>query len=71
MAGRDPGADRDDARDAERTGAFDEEGGGLVAPVEVGVRVDHRRLPSLATGASRRGKSGGAASIPSVSPVSP
>ncbi len=70
----DPGADRDDPRDADRTGALDEERGGLVAPVEVGVGVDHgvvTRRALTPTGASSRGKSGGAASIPSVSPVRP
>ena len=66
----DPRADRDDPRDADRAGPLDEERGGLVAPVEMGVGVDHAR-PGHAEGRSRRGKSGGAASIPLVSPVRP
>ena len=37
----DSGADRDDARDADRAGALDESRGRVVAPVEVRVRVDH------------------------------
>ena len=55
VAGRDPGADRDDARDADRPGPFDEERGGLVAAVEVGVGVDHRgpTTPRAARGEGR------------------
>ena len=41
VAGGDPRADRDDARDADRPGPFDEERSGLVAAVEMGVGVDH------------------------------
>ena len=62
--------DRDDARDANRARPFDEECGGLVATVEMRVGVDHRGS-GYAAGSSRRGKSGGAASIPCVSAVSP
>ena len=65
-------ADRDDARDADRPRALDEERGRLVAAVEMGVGVDHAAVrPAHAAGSSRRGKSGGAASIPCVSAVSP
>ena len=55
VAGRDPRADRDDARDADRPGPFDEERGRLVAAVEVGVGVDHRRptTPRAARGEGR------------------
>ena len=55
MTGRDPRADRDDARDADRTGPLDEERGGLVAPVEVGVRVDHARSVAVTPRAARDG----------------
>ena len=59
----DPRADRDDPRDADGSGALDEERGGLLAPVEVRVGVDHAR--SVTPRARRaRGKSGAAASIP-------
>ena len=63
--GHDPGADCDNPRDADGAGPLDEKGGGLLAPVEMGVGVDH------AGSGSSRGKSGAAASIPSVSPVRP
>ena len=43
VARGDPRADRDDARDADRPRPLDEERGGLVAAVEMGVGVDHRR----------------------------
>ncbi len=64
-----PRPDRDDARDADCPRPFDEERGGLVAAVEMGVGVDHGI--GYAAGSSRRGNSGGAASIPCVSAVRP
>ena len=55
----DPGSDRDHARDAGFAGAGEQLAGGLVAAVEMRVGVDH-----AVAGASIRGKSGCAASIP-------
>ena len=70
VAGRDPRANGYDSRNAHRPRTFDEECGGLVAAVEVSVGVDHRE-PTYAAGSSRRGNSGGAASMPCVSLVRP
>ena len=62
----DPGSDRDHSRDAGFAGAGEQLPGGLVASVEMRVGVDH-----AVAGASIRGKSGCAASIPVAATVRP
>ncbi len=61
-AGLDRRADREDPPHPGRPRPRDDIGGGIGAGLEVRVRVDH----AAAAGASTRGKSGGAASIPSA-----
>ena len=56
VAGRDAGADRDDSRDADGPRPFDEERGGLVAAVEVGVGVDHLRAGATPRAARGEGR---------------
>jgi hypothetical protein len=41
VTGRNAGSDRDDSRHTDGTRPLDEQGRRLVAPVEVGVGVDH------------------------------
>jgi len=62
----DPGADRDHPGDACCTSAGEQLADRLLAPVEVSVGIDH-----AVAGASIRGKSGCAASIPLVATVLP
>ena len=53
--GGDPRADRDDPRNAYGAGPLDQKSGGLVAPVQMGVGVDHEVLITRVR--SRRGRS--------------
>ena len=64
----DPGADRDDPRDAGGARALDERRRGSVARVEVRVRCRSR---GAVVGASMRGKSGGAGAMPVARGVQP